>query len=211
MMNPKLLLQIIKQRVTEKVLANVDSATVVPTEIAEKNDSIVRDAIKAAGMAPFHYPRSKEIPEPWRAYHLWNIDSNNLANYLEKELKVESKEPKLLAACSSCVFITWHPEYPGILEEKKRVIEEEHIAATGAMVQNLLLTLTAHGFGNYWSSGGILRSPELFEKLKIPKEERLMGVIFIEYPEVANLSHERKPGALRKIRSLKWISDLSVK
>ncbi len=201
---------LIQTRVTEKVLGSVQDPTVVPAEVAAVNDPIVRQAVKTAGMAPFHYPRQRDIAEPWRAYHLWNTDTNTLARYLETELGVQSKEPKLLAACSAVVLLTWLPEHPQPQTDKQRVTEEEHIAATGAMGQNLLLLLTAHGMGNYWSSGGILRTPELHAYLGIPAGERLMGAIFIEYPECRDQTHERKAGALRKLRSQSWISDLTL-
>jgi len=209
-MDPDLLHKVVQSRRTEKVLAEVDEPTVISPELAKQNDPLVRKAVLSAGMAPFHYPRTKEIAEPWRTYHLWNADTNTLAKHLKYELGVETKEPKLLAASSAVVLITWLPEHPQHTTDKQRVIEEEHIAATSAMTQNLLLLLTAHGFGNYWSSGGILRTPELFTHLGISQNERLIGAIFIEYPEAANPSHERKAGALHKLRSDKWVTDLSL-
>ena len=209
-MNPAHLHDIIKARKTIKVLGSPEDPTRVSDQVAEVNDAVVREAVQTAGMAPFHYARSKDLAEPWRAYHLWNEDTNSLALYLQNELGVQTKEPKLLAACGSVVLITLLPQHPFSQQEKQRKIEEEHIAATSAMTQNLLLLLTAHGLGNYWSSGGILRSPELFEKLGIPAEERLMGAIFVEYPEATNPNHECKPGALRNQRSLKWIKELAL-
>jgi len=208
-MEPQELHDIIKARKTEKVLGDVLAPTIVSSAIRERNDPLVREAVITAGMAPFHYPRTKEIAEPWRAYHLWCDDTSSLATYLADNLGVKTKEPQLLAASSALVLITWLPQHPLPQTEKERVIEEEHIAATSAMTQNLLLLLTAHGIGNYWSSGGILRSAKLFQYLGISTEERLLGAIFIEYPEVVNSTHERKPGNLRNQRSLKWISELN--
>ncbi len=207
-MNIDDLYRVVRERRTVKVLGTVDEPTVVPTEVAMIRDAQVREAVLAAGMAPFHYPRSKEIAEPWRAYHLWNEQTNALATYLSEELGDKTKIPQLCAACSALVLITWLPEFPGAEEEKQRVIEEEHIAATSAMTQNLLLLLTGHGMGNYWSSGGVLRTPAFFDHLGISTGERLMGAIFIEYPEMSDDGHVRKAGALREKRSTEWVRDL---
>ena len=202
--------QVIQDRITEKVIGNVSQPTIVPPLVSEKNDPLVREAVKVAGMAPFHYPRTKGIAEPWRVYHLWNEDCHTLGRYLQDELGVQTKEPKLLAAASAVVLLTWLPEHPFATTDKQRTIEEEHIAATGAFGQNLLLLLTSHGFGNYWSSGGILRKPEVLSHIGIDPTERLMGAIFIEYPECRSADAERKLGALRKLRGTQWIKELSL-
>ena len=205
------LFQIIHERKTIKVLGQADTPVVVPASVAERNDPKVRRAVEVAGMAPFHFPRMKEIAEPWRAYQVWNAETNTLAKYLAEDCGVKTKEPQLMASCSALVLVTWLPEYPQAETEKERMQEEEHIAAASAMVQNLLLMLTAEGFGNYWSSGGILRTPALFEYLGIPQEERLLGAIFIEYPECAESDAVRKPGGLRTQRGLDWVQDVSLK
>ncbi len=88
--------------------------------------------------------------------------------------------------------------------------DEEHLAAASAMVQNLLLILTAHGMGTYWSSGGRLRKPEVFEWLGIPVAERFLAGVFIEYPEMMGQAKERKPGSHRDKRSLAWIRHVEI-
>lgn len=79
------------------------------------------------------------------------------------------------------------------------------------MVQNLLLLLTAHNMGNYWSSGGEFRSVEMAEYLNIPAGERLLAAVFIEYPEMQREEDGhtlRKPGAHRNERSTGWIREV---
>ncbi|MGB0414016.1 MAG: nitroreductase family protein [Coraliomargarita sp.] len=205
--------RIIRTRITEKVLIPLSERPPVPAEVEAANKALVESALQTAGWAPFHYPcKDKTIVEPWRAHILWNKETRKLADYLTNELKLPSKEPLLAAGCSALVLINWLPEAcDENTNEKVRIRNEEHIAATSAMTQNFLLMLTAHGMGNYWSSGGCLRTPELFDYLKIPQHERLLGAIFIEYPEMQKEefgSPQRKPGALRKQRGTDWINTI---
>ncbi|MEM6654890.1 MAG: nitroreductase, partial [Planctomycetota bacterium] len=75
---------------------------------------------------------------------------------------------------------------------------------------NLLLMLTAHGMGTYWSSGGKLREPETMRRLGIADNERLLAAVFVEYPGADPASHDRKPGGLRNTRSDGWIREASL-
>ena len=210
--------KIVRTRRTEKVLASLEDRAAVPVEIEAKNKFFVRAAIKTAGWAPFHYPRNVDgISEPWRVHVLWNAQARALSRYLSEELRLTSKEPLLAAACGALVLINWIPENAddslGQCEDPVVVRNEEHLAATSAMVQNLLLALTAQGMGNYWSSGGKLRGKEAFDYLGIPEEERLLAAVFIEYPEMQDAAFGepvRKPGALREKRGDGWIREVSL-
>lgn len=209
-MNPADLHKLIQKRKTEKILGDPDSPSVISASVREQNDTLVKESVVTAGFAPFHYPRTAEIAEPWRAHILWNDACNTLARYLAHEKKILSKEPMLCAAASALVLITWHPQFPQSENEKEKLVDVEHLAATGAMTQNLLLLLTAYEMKNYWSSGGVLGSSEIFQKLGIPTEGRLLGAIFIQYPEASDPSHEIKPGAHREKRSQGWIRDVGL-
>lgn len=213
---------VIRRRKTEKVLCHdTDVHNSVPVEVAEQHKKTVLDSIKTAGWAPFHYPRNEDkIAEPWRAHILWRDDALKVAQYMRDEIDNVKGEPALLAGCSAMVLVTWLPRYYGrdsqgvICQPSQKQseidIDEEHLAGASAMVQNLLLMLTAHGMGNYWSSGGKLRGQAMFEYLGIPSEERFLAAVFIEYPEMMDDSKERKPGKLRDKRSERWIRQVSI-
>lgn len=218
-MDNKIIENVIRSRKTEKVLCDVEEFKPVPVDIAERNREIVLQAIKTAGWAPFHYPRKVEgIAEPWRAHILWHDDVKKAATYLRDELNVTSKEPRLTAASSVLVLVTWLPEFydlesqntSKLAREDQLARDEEHLAAASAMVQNLLLILTAHEMGTYWSSGGKYRKSEMFRYLGIPNEERLLAAIFVEYPEMRDDSQERKAGSQRNHRSEEWIREVSI-
>ncbi|MEO0477208.1 MAG: nitroreductase family protein [Planctomycetota bacterium] len=211
--------QVIRTRKTEKVLAQLEDYRPVPEAIDALRRPQVMEAVKTAGWAPFHFARQTPgIAEPWRAHVLWQGQAIKTAHYLRDELGVQSKEPLLLAGCSAAVIVTWLPEFDGpsdkprseaVLEEQ-RIRDEEHLAAASAMVQNLLLILTAHGMGTYWSSGGRLRKPDLFEYLGFSSDERFLAGVFIEYPEMMEGSKQRKPGSHRDKRSVGWVREVRL-
>ena len=214
--------QVIRSRITEKVMCDLGAGPeVVSNEIEKLNRKRVLESIETAGWAPFHYSRGVDgITEPWRAHFLWRQQARDAAQYMHETLQVKTKEPRLAAACSALVLVTWLPETsaPDDMISSSDVVQklvarnEEHLAATASMVQNFLLMLTAHGMGNYWSSGGRFRGAEMFEYLNIPKTERLLAAVFIEYPEEIGLNpddKERKPGAQRDSRSDKWFREVS--
>lgn len=211
--------QIIRSRRTEKVLLQVEDHRPVPQQVDALRRPQVMESIKAAGWAPFHYARQPSgVAEPWRAHVLWDGQAIKVAQHLRDALGDTGKLPLLLAGCSAAVLVTWLPEFdretdralkPQVAEEQ-RSRDEEHLAAASAMVQNLMLMLTAHGMGTYWSSGGALRKPDLFQYLGIPLVERFLAGIFIEYPEMADGPKERKPGSHRDKRSDAWIREISL-
>ncbi|MEM1221659.1 MAG: nitroreductase family protein [Verrucomicrobiota bacterium] len=211
--------KIIRARFTEKVVREVAHQQEVPPELEAVHRQTVLGALETAGWAPFHYPReSDELAEPWRAHVLWSQQARRAASFLEDQLEVTSKEPKLAAACSALVLVTWIPEVVNesanqSVQEKINLRNEEHLAATSAMVQNFLLLLTAHDLGNYWSSGGKFRSAEMAEYLNVPVGERLLAAVFIEYPEMRLRDDGqtlRQPGTHRDKRSTGWIREVSV-
>lgn len=213
------LANIVRSRKTEKVMCEVESHQVVPEDVADRNRKIVLDAIKTAGWAPFHYPRNiGGLAEPWRAHVLWSEAACKAAVHLKDELQVTSKEPRLAAGCNALVIVTWLPEFydegrqanSKLTRDDQIKRDEEHLAAASAMVQNLLLVLTANGMGTYWSSGGKFRGPKMFEFLSIPKDERFLAGVFIEYPEMMVDSKERKAGAQRSNRGEGWIREVSI-
>ena len=209
----KTLTNIIQSRKTEKVLCDPGRAADVPQDLQERYQPIILDALKTAGWAPFHYPRQVDgLAEPWRAHVLWSEQVQALAKHLKEDLGVETKEPLLCAGTHALVVITWIPEFYGFepVTEKQRTRDEEHLAAASAMVQNFLLLLTAENLGSYWSSGGILRTPELLHKIGASAGERFLAGIFIEYPEIKDSHKQRKPGSLRDKRSEGWIREAKV-
>ncbi|MEM7480029.1 MAG: nitroreductase family protein [Acidobacteriota bacterium] len=204
---------VILNRRTEKVLCDVESYRPVPPEVAERNRKTVLEAVKAAGWAPYHHTRGVAgIPEPWRVHILWHDDVRKAAVYLRDELQNTTKVPKLAAAASVVILVTWLPQFYELAarSDGQVAIDEEHLAAASAMVQNLLLLLTEQGMGTYWGSGGVFRKPEMFDYLGIPRGERLLAALHVEYREMMDPGKERRPGKNRHKRTDAWIREISL-
>ena len=208
---------IIKQRQTFKVLAGspANQAIAETTDLLTEEQRIAADAqviqaIRDAGWAPFHYDRAADgMAEPWRVEWLPQAKCREVAaNFFQwfDDVKPNNKMPSMLNACGSLVLVSWLPQFTGqdstggSLTEKQQQVDEEHLAATAAYVQNLMLILTAHGLGTYWSSGGQFRTEEMRRKLGVDHDGRLLAAVFVDY-QVELDSVERLPGKLRERRS----------
>lgn len=208
--------ELIQNRRTVKVLARMDQEILYPAAELERLNGVVLSAVAAAGYAPFHYDRKADgLAEPWRFHLLWQRECRILSDRMEiwfPEMKVGNKLPAMLAACGALVLVNWLPQFDvELARDKQQQINEEHLAATAAAVQNLLVLLTANNLRTYWSSGGFFRSPLMFEKLGIPANEKLLAAIFVDYG-AGTQQAETIPGTNRPLRShfRQWTTEISL-
>lgn len=205
----------IRRRQTFKVLGDSTCPRAIAGAVAERNRPQVLEALRTAGWAPFHYDRGVDgQAEPWRAYLLWHERCRELAASFADwfpEAGATNKLPRMLAACGALALVTWLPQYreADSPTAAQQAVDDEHLAATAALVQNFLLALTARGMGTYWSSGGQLGSSVCFQRLGIPGGERLLAAVFIEFPEMQMESFERQPGKLREARGDSWMREIT--
>ncbi|MEM9020625.1 MAG: nitroreductase family protein [Planctomycetota bacterium] len=191
--------QVIRKRRTLKVLSDVPLPTDRPGMTLPQ---ALESLCAIAGWAPFHKPadRSHQVKGgldgivPWRL-HVVNAEGCRVLRQELIEQRDDSKLPKMLAAADAVIFATWLPDpaprKSGEPEGTPQIFSPslknmEHLAAASAAVQNLLLAATARGIENYWSSGGALREPAMFDRLSIPTREILLGALFL-FPAQADL------------------------
>jgi hypothetical protein len=200
----------IEQRKTSKVLASSPWQSSL-TE-AEQIDLIKR-LLDLAAHAPYHYKSAERYKAsgktsalPFRAYTLTSNDCRKLAALIENTQPAPGKITNMLWATEVLMMITWLPDVFGEqpLEYEFEPVpflgnlrNMEHIAATGAAINNILLGATAEGFPNYWSSGGALRHKVARTILDIPMDEILLGSLFIFPKDAHQRDVEIKPGKLR--------------
>ncbi len=219
--------KIIRARKTLKVLGDVHQPVCFTNDDVEKHNQKVIDAIRTAGWAPFHYHRDRDgLAEPWRVHVIWHEHCQALARSFHDwfpDAKPTNKLPSMLSACGALVITTWLPQFRRKSQQldaaqssiglpKQITIDDEHLAAAAAMVQNLLLLLTANSMGTYWSSGGQFRTPKMFEKLGIDKGESFLGGIFVEYPSTLGEAIERVSGKQRNNRcqDQAWLREVQL-
>tara|TARA_B100000809_G_scaffold38098_1_gene33317 strand:- start:7109 stop:7726 length:618 start_codon:yes stop_codon:yes gene_type:complete len=189
-----ILQEAIKNRRTLKVLSQEN------IKVRDISDD-VSEIVEMGGKAPFHYINAKASDKrlkslaPWRFYVLHGESCRKLADYFIENNIDGGKLIQMLRAAQTLIQVTWTPESSeggDLLSEQSNI---EHIAATSAAVQNMLLTATALGYENYWSSGGLLREDNFKELLGIPLDERLLASLFL-YDGNTEMCKTKK-GALR--------------
>ena len=203
----------IRERMTTKILASVD--------LPESDlTGPLAELLSLAGQAPFHRAcdeSHRQGPlnaiEPWRFHVLHSAECRRLGKIIPRENA--GKIPSMLSAADALLMATWLPNPSAEPPLNSQLFDPtlgnmEHIAAASAAIQNLLLAATARGISNYWSSGGILRTPETFELLGIPQTEILLGAIFLFPDEIG--SAERVGSKLRDKRcpASTWSRTVSI-
>ena len=212
---------VIQARKSVKVIGNVDDIPNIPEGFFGE----VQEAIKVAGWAPFHFTAhdshldgEMNSPVPWRFYALDQQNCLRLIDVLiarpELSLTKNSAILRMIAAYGALVLVTWLPEPDSGASEQEAarcaLKNTEHVAATAAATQNLLLAATARNIDSYWSSGGALREKACFETCKIPAQERLLGSIFLA-PAMPDREGVR-PGKLRDQRGSpdQWMTAVTI-
>ncbi|WP_421773247.1 nitroreductase family protein [Gracilimonas sp.] len=210
--------EVIQKRRTLKLRANPEKP--LPVTKGEEFNRTIEQLIELAGKAPFHYQSAESYKkkkltgaEPWRFHVLDGKSCRKLLQSLNKEEPMKASEGirQMLAAADALILSTWLPEKSRSLSRRfhPNVKNMEHIAATGAAIQNLLLAATDKGITNYWSSGGCLRKPKVLEFLGIPKQEILLGAVFLfpdEYPNTVQTKTGKNAEARGKLTDyMEWV------
>lgn len=223
--------RVIRRRSTTKLLRDPGERP-APAPLAGSERDTLRDLVAACGWAPFHRRANESAHRqgttgsvvPWRAHVMERQACLALIDRLERIASdtgderwtraLQSKIPNMLAACGALVQLTWLPE-PYEADDTPAMSHQniEHIAAASAATQNLLLAAEARRWYAYWSSGGVLREPEVFDWLGIPLQEHLLAAVFLSPPDTA---HDRAiPGSLRDERGplegwARWIETIEA-
>lgn len=210
---------VIRRRKTTKVFASVEQPLAIDAALKQQCDAMVRQCIDDAGWAPFHFDRRvDEIAEPWRVHWLHQDGCRRVASQLGQwftDLKPGNKMPSLLAACGCVVLVTWIPQTPAAGEDPHKLVgvNEEHLAASAAYVENLLLLLEARGMAAYWSSGSLFKTPIGMQKLGISADQQLIACVFVDYATLDTIrAVELAGGGQRAKRSPsgKWTREIEI-
>ncbi len=201
------LISIITRRRTLKSLASAESMWTLSDTQNQMLENDIRSVLEHARWAPFHFDRQRNgIAEPWRV-HIF--DQSKCRTIAEKfgewfdDVKPGNKLPGLLRGCGCLLLVHWIPQTAEEIanSSKRDEVNLEHHAATAALVQNILLLLTALGYENYWSSGGQLATSAFHSHCGIPLDEKLVAAVFVEPKIEWGQNSERLTGKLRSQRS----------
>lgn len=78
-------------------------------------------------------------------------------------------------------------------QEAAKIPESEEMIAVGIAAHNIMLHATAYGIGSFWSSGGFIHSAEATELLEIEHPDKVLGFMYLGYPEGDWPKSHRKP------------------
>lgn len=197
--------EVIRARRTEKILANDNFDWQPSKEDLSTGDRAVESALDVARWAPFHYPRDlQQQVEPWTVRWLRRDACLTFASKMPEwhgQLAAGHKFPKLFRACGSCVIVSWLPNTEMHPEKKRLQVNEEHLAATAAFVQNFLIALEARNLGSYWASGPVVLEGGIPDRLGLQDKEKVTAVVFVHYRgSTPDVGLDRLEGKLRKSR-----------
>jgi nitroreductase len=120
-------------------------------------------------LAAVHAPNHR-LSEPWRFYVYLN---KALEAFLKRFPAMEKLQKSKVGAL---LFVTQklnpNPEQ-----------DREDYAAVCAAIENILLSAAAEGVASYWSTSSVFYAEDCLHYVNINPEERLVGVLWLGYPE----------------------------
>ena len=143
-------------------------------------DAVLQRALAAANMAPCH-----RFTWPWRFTLPSKAAQADLCE-LGTRLKAASKGLEITEGFRAKVRKKMlNPAL--VVVSQVRVDDafqsEEDYAATACAIQNLCLSAHADGYFSKWSTGGVTRHPDTYQRLGIdPEAERIVGFIWVGTP-----------------------------
>lgn len=155
--------------------------------------ALVERALDAGRWAPNH-----KLTEPWRFTLLGPETKEAFApvfaraslRKLPPDATDERREQALALSTAkwrgkpAVVVVSQTPE-----DDAHR--REEDYASVACAIQNIQLAAWALGLGSQWSTSSVIRDPEAMQIAGIPPEERVVGLVFLGWPEEVRPSRRR--------------------
>jgi nitroreductase len=168
-------------------------ASAPPAEVLDR-------AVRAANAAPDH-----GLLRPWRFLTISGDDRLRFGDVLAEalsrrqprtgEAELDRERARALRAplivVAAAQVKTDHPKIPEI----------EQILATGAAVQNLILSVHASGYGAMWKTGPAARDDHVKQALGLATTDVIVGFIYIGTPD-GPLRPKPRPDAAEVVQ--KW-------
>ncbi|MCB0480317.1 MAG: nitroreductase [Flavobacteriales bacterium] len=163
-----------------------DRRTIYPEQFSSRkvHKEIISKLLNAAKWAPTH-----KLTQPWNftvfmdkgtsTFGQWHAEAyKNAVSESDFNQKMYTKIRDRAERSAAVIVVAMKRD------DALRVPEIEEIASTAAAIQNMALLATAYGLGFYWGTGGMAYSPEMKTYLGLGENDKVMGMLFIGYPEI---------------------------
>lgn len=107
------------------------------------------------------------------------------------DIKREKTRGKYLRAPSILVV--------GCTPHANDMLHQENRDAVSAGIQNLLLGATTLGLANFWSTPALTRPPGVLELCGFAAEDRIVGVLYLGWPDGVCAAPERPPVDITRV------------
>jgi nitroreductase len=162
-----------------------DRRTIYPEQFSDRK--IHREQIEVllnnAIWAPNH-----GSTQPWAFKVFLGDGLNKLSDFLSEQYKAMTpaeefgelkynklKNRPLISGAVIAVTLKRDPE--------SRIREIEEVEAIACAIQNMYLTCTAWGLGGFWSSPGVMYTPEMNEFLGNTGDDKCLALFYVGYPK----------------------------
>jgi nitroreductase len=166
------------------------------------DDAIIKEIITNAMWAPNHGKS-----EPWHFTVFTGEGLKRLADFQAELYKQQARDAfkeMSYAKLQNNPLKASHVIALGMKRTpNKNIPEIEDIEAVSCAVQNIYLSVTAYGFGGYWTTGGITYYEQAKPFFGLGEEDKLLGFFYIGHISVPS------PAAKREALSAKlsWVAD----
>lgn len=166
-------------------------------------DETIRQILENANRAPTH-----KLTQPWR-FTVFSGKGRETFSKMQTEIYTkyagENFKEKKLQNLRDYPLFSSHIIVVGMKRTTQISIPEvEEIIAVGCAIENIFLSLHAYNLGGYITTGGITYINEAKQLFDLEPQDKLIGTIFIGYPDVIANPLTKRSGVDEKI---KWVSD----
>ncbi|HYE56236.1 MAG TPA: nitroreductase [Chitinophagaceae bacterium] len=153
-------------------------------------DEIVKEALENAIWAPTH-----KLTQPWHFVVFTGDGLKKLAEFQSELYKVVSGDnfkQDTYVKLQTQPLVASHIIAIG-MKRNESVPEVEEIAAVSCAVQNIYLSITAYGYGGYWTTGGVTYRPQARHFFGLGPDDKLLGFFYIGVVQTPSVAGKREP------------------
>jgi nitroreductase len=164
-------------------------------------DAVVEQVLENATWAPNH-----KQTEPWHFVVFTGEGLKKFAEFQSELYKVTSGDAfnqGKYEKMQQQPLLASHIIALGLKRSEVRLPEIEEVSAVACAVQNIYLSVTAYGFGGYWTTGGVTYIEQAKPFFGLGHADKLLGFFYIGQVAVPSPPGKRAPVE----EKVKWVRE----